>query len=168
MQQLDNIVARLEQQAQQFDAENRKRQRKLREQWFSQSLFHSRSNLAVDYVQELKQLIAKLSDANRPEVRNFLAEQVSQQLMALPTALNGSSLPVEKKDKRLVQQSRLAQMHQQLATYRGYEQRLLINIENCRRQHDSIGAQQQEKRLNRCQQALATLEASIQQLEEGR
>lgn len=168
MQQLDNIVSRLALQAQQFDAENRKQQRKLRDQWFSQELFNCRSNLAVDYVQELKQLISKLTDTKRPEVRDFLAEHISQQLMALTTALNGCSIPTEKKDQRIMQQSHLAKLHQQLATYRGYEQRLIQNIENCRAQHDSIGAQQQERRLNRCQQALVSLEATIQQLEEGR
>lgn len=168
MQQLDNIINNLERQALQFDVDNRKKQRQFNEQWFTPSLFMSRSNQAIDYVNEVKALVAKLPTATRPEVNDFIASQISQQLLALTTVLRGCSLPVEKQDFRLVRQSQLAKLHQQLVTYRGYESRLQQNIQACREQNDSIGAQQQEKRLNRCQQAISALEADIQRLEEGR
>lgn len=164
LQQLNNILARLEQQAVALDQHNRINQHQLDEQWFAVHLFSCRSSLAIDYVNEVKKNAQQLALVKRAEVRQFLAEQISQQLLALHTALNGSALPVEAKDQRLLQQQQVAGLQRQLNTYRGYEQRLQLNVQRCRQQHDSVAAQQQEKRLNRCQQAITDLENQIQQL----
>ena len=168
MQQLSNILQNLMQQAEQLDADNRRHHKQLSEQWFAHSLFKCRSNLAIDYVAETQRLATQLEHSNNEHIRTFIAEQISQQLTALSTALRGNQLPLEKRDSRLRQQSRIAALHQKLVTYRGYEQRLLHNVKACRDRHDTLAAQQQEKRLNRCQQAIQALEQDIQRLEEGR
>ena len=167
MQQLSNILTRLGESAARFDKKNQRQQRQLGEHWFNRTLFKCRSNLAVDYVAETRQLVSQMKTSTNPQAQEFIAEQISQQLLALTTALKGCSLPEQKRDARLVQQSHVAALHQQLATYHGYEQRLLLNIQRCRDDNDSVGAQQQEKRLNRCQQAIIELERNIQKHEEG-
>ncbi|WP_157983296.1 primosomal replication protein PriC [Idiomarina seosinensis] len=168
MQQLDNILSTLTQQAEQLDQQNRRRARQLSEQWFSAGLFKCRSSLAIDYVAETQSLWKQLQSTQNTNAKDFLAEQISQQLLALTTALNGSSLPVEGKDRRLSRQSHLAALHQQLVTYRDYEHRLQQRVESLQQQQDTEAAQQQEKRLNRCQQAIIDLEHKIQRHEEGR
>lgn len=167
MASFDDLLLNLERRAQQFDSEQKKQGSALTEQWFTASLFQCRSNLAVDYVAEIRRLYSQLTQTNTDEVKTFIAEQISQQALALTNALSGVTLPTVNQHPYEHTQSTLTNLHQKLATYRGYEQRLQHNVTSARDANDTITAQQQEKRLNRCQQAIAELERKIQQIEEG-
>lgn len=168
MQQIEGILNEFTEQAKQVDERNRKLQRQLTEQWFSAGLFSCRSSLAIDYVSETRQLWQQLQKTQNPSAKQFIAHQVSDQLLALQTALKNQKLPRENQDVRLKQQTYLTHLHQQLATHRGYEQRLQQAVNTQQLENNTAAAQQQQKRLNRCQQAISELEMKIQKLEEGR
>ncbi|WP_404399749.1 primosomal replication protein [Idiomarina seosinensis] len=168
MQQIDGILKELTGQAKRLDEKNRKQQRQLSEQWFAPGLFSCRSSLAIDYVSETCQLWQQLQSTTNAEAGEFIAQQFSNQLLALKTALNSHQLPREQQDRRVKRQSRLAELRTQLATYHGYEQRLGKAVADLQQSNDSNAAQQQQKRLNRCQLAITDLQAQIQKLEEGR
>lgn len=164
---IESLLERLTTQARQLDDLHRQRGTLMAERWFAAEVFKSKSNLAIDYVEETRRLWQQKQANSHPQVNDYLEQQISQQLMALTTALGKAPLPKAGVDQRVVKQSSLTALHKQLAQYRSYEQRLQQNVAQCQQDNDVHAAQQQAKRLNRCQQAISQLEQKIQRAEEG-
>ena len=167
IQHIKQLLSTLQEQAEQIDETNRQMQREMSENWFNQSLFSHRSNLAVDYVMETKNLFYQLQQSMNQNAQRYLAEKLSLQLEALNTAFRTNKPPQQKQDHRITAQNKIQQMHQQLVTYRDYERRLTENLNDAVASNNSPLIHTAQQRLNRCQMAIDTLEKKISRYEEG-
>jgi len=167
IQHIEQLLSTLQGQAERIDAKNRQMQREMSENWFNQSLFSQRSNLAVDYVIETKNLFHQLQQSMNQNAQRYLAEKLSLQLEALNTAFRTNKPPRQKLDHRVTAQNKIQQMHQQLVTYRDYERRLTENLDDAVASNNSPLIHTAQQRLNRCQMAIDALEKKISRYEEG-
>lgn len=167
IQHIEQLLSTLQKQAEQIDEKNRQKRRETSENWFNESLFSQRSNLAVDYVMETRSLFQQLQQSMNQNAQRYLAEKLSLQLEALNTAFRTNKPPQQKQDHRVAAQNQIQQMHQQLVTYRDYERRLTENLDTAVAGNNSTLIQSAQQRLNRCQMAIDTLEKKISRYEEG-
>lgn len=167
IQHIERVLAELRRKATQIDDKNRQEKRTLSDTWFNMSLFSQQSNLAVDYVAESETLFRQLKQSTNTQAQYYLAQKLGEQLEALNTRFRARHFPKEAPDQRLVAQNQLQQLHQQLVTYRGYERRLMDNVERAKDAHNTQHIQAAQQRLNRCQMAIDALEKKISRYEEG-
>ena len=167
IQNIERLLNEFSEQAQHIDEQNRRQSKKVTEQWFSLSLFHTRSSIARDYVEETKRLLAQLLAAKREESQRFLAEKLSAQIEALATALRSGKLPEQAEEQREIRASHYQLLHEKLVTYRDYERRLTENLSQAQSTGSQEAVQIAQKRLNRCQMAIVQLERQIQNHDEG-
>lgn len=167
IQHIERLLSEFSEQATYIDEQNKRQSKKVTEQWFSLSLFHTRSSIAQDYVDETKRLLEQLIAAQREESQYYLAEKLSSQVEALATALRSGKLPEQKQEQREIKAGHYQKLHEKLVTYRDYERRLAENLNHAQ----NIGAQDTiqaaQKRLNRCQIAIDQIERQIQRYDEG-
>lgn len=167
IQHIERLLNEFSEQALHIDEENRRHSKKVTEQWFSPSLFQTRSSVAIDYVKETERLLGQLLQTTSKESQRYVAEKLCAQVEALATALRSGKLPEMGEEQREVKASHYQKLHEQLVTYRDYERRLTDNLENAQSTGFQDVIQAAQKRLNRCQMAIEQLERQIQRYDEG-
>jgi len=167
IQHIERLLNDFSEQALHIDEENRRQSKKVTEQWFSPSLFQTRSSIALDYVKETERLLAQLRQTTSEESQLYISEKLSAQVEALATALRSGKLPEVDEEQREIKASHYQKLHKQLVTYRDYERRLTENLENAQSTGFQDVIQAAQKRLNRCQMAIDQLERQIQRYDEG-
>lgn len=167
IQHIERLLNEFSEQAQHIDEQNRRQSKKVTEQWFSPSLFQTRSSIALDYVKETRRLLAQLIQTQSKDSQLYLAERLSVQIEALATALRSGKIPELAEEQREVKASHHQKLHEKLVTYRDYERRLLENLNKAQNSGAQEAIPVAQKRLNRCQMAIEQLERQIQRYDEG-
>ncbi|RUO32994.1 primosomal replication protein PriC [Aliidiomarina soli] len=146
--------------------------------WFSDELFHCRSEYSADYLREIEEN-ARTLDKLSPQASSYgyLSQRVEAQLLAYTQAILRARKPAAnsrsatarsgQSTKQDSARKTLSTLHQDLAEHHEYERRLQDNLREAQQKavtgtgkHDVIIKCQQ--RLLRCQRAIAAIEKKIE------
>ncbi|KID58337.1 primosomal protein [Pseudoalteromonas luteoviolacea] len=154
---------------------------------FDSHLFHTKSLLLGDYVDEIKLTLKNLPPEQNRHAYQFAVEQVGEQMQAIIKVLK--STPVWAKENKLSQPKKAKvfkkavqrimqsshELYRELSQNHEFERRLQDMIDSRRAQLDGANAEQNAKlnaeilalhtRLGRCRKAISATEEKIQQLE---
>lgn len=168
--QLSQLISALERASEQLPTT-------LPKAWFSESLFHCRSERPVDYLAEIEHNLNKLAQmaAEAPGF-SYLSEHTEAQLIAYTQAIYRAKRPRSGYPKSDLHQSRdmpegranqRAKLEQELARHLEYERRLQDNLRDAQGANNDARNQalvlKCQQRLLRCQRAIADIEKRLEQ-----